>query len=297
MRRGPGRGGAAVEKSDMRASIAFLGWLALVGAGCLAAPVEAQPTGTTEVLLARAPADVTPRGETAARPVVKGARLSEGDRVRTGRGGAVEMRMADGSLVRLGELSDLEIERMEVDAAGAPSTSRFNLVSGQTRAWVARQLIAKVAAGRGGLAVGTPTAVAAVRQTDFAVSHDPGAVTRVFTFEGAVETASRAGGTVFCTRNRWTQVPPGQAPGSCAIIPLRDKRVLLKDLAIESATVGPQDLDRSALGVLGTKLSSEKMTGSRATGGFGTLAPGVPSGTGRPTTVPTTPVDVIITID
>jgi hypothetical protein len=162
---------------------------------------------------------------------------------------------------------------------------------------VARQLIAKVATSRGGLAVGTPTAVAAVRQTDFAVSHDPDAVTRVFTFEGAVETTSRAGGSVLCTRNRWTQVPPGRAPGSCAIIPLRDKRVLLKDLLIESATVGPQDLDRTALGVMGTKLSGEKMTGSRATGGFGTLAPGVPSGTGNPDTVPTTPVDVIITID
>jgi hypothetical protein len=281
----------------MRAWIRCAAGVALVAGVGLAIPGESQPAGPAEVLLARAPAEVTSRGAAAARPVVKGARLGEGDRVTTGRGGAVELRLGDGSLVRLGELSDFEIERLEVDATGAPTASRFNLIAGQTRAWVARQLIAKVAAQRGGLAVDTPTAVAAVRQTDFAVTHDGGAVTRIYTFEGAVETTSRAGGTVTCTRNRWTQVATGRVPQPCAVIPLRDKRVLLKTLAVESVTVGPQDLDRAALGTLGSKLSSEKMTGTRATGGFGTLAPGVPAGIGGPTAPPTTPVDIIITID
>src|SRR5262249_56178232 len=83
----------------------------------------AQCGGAAEVSLARAPAEVVPAGQGASRPVEKGARLSPGDRVQTGAGGAVELRLGDGSLVRLGELSDLEIDRLAVDASGRPSTA------------------------------------------------------------------------------------------------------------------------------------------------------------------------------
>jgi len=241
-------------------------WTALLAAAgglWYAAPAEAQQTGTAQVVLARPPAEVVARGQTAAGPVVKGARLGEGDRVRTGRGGAVEVRLGDGSLVRLAELSDFEVDRLDVDAAGAPSTSRFNLAAGQARAWVARQVIAKVASAQGGFAVETPTAVAGVRQTDFAVAHGPAGVTSVYIFAGAVETASRAGGSVLCARNRWTRVFPTRAPEPCGVIPLRDKRALLKVLAFESATVDPGDLDRAALNTLDAKVSSERMTGGR----------------------------------
>ena len=89
------------------------------------------------------------------------------------------MVLGDGSLVRVGELSDLEIDKLDVDAANQPTTSRFNLASGQARAWVARQVVAKVGTGMGRFAVQTPTAVAAVRQTDFALANE-----RVYTFAG-----------------------------------------------------------------------------------------------------------------
>ena len=93
------------------------------------------------------------------------------------------------SLVRLGELSDLEIDKLDVDAGNQPTTSRFNLAAGQARAWVARQVVAKVGTGSGRFAMQSPTAVAAVRQTDFALVHD--AVSRVYTFAGVVETRNR----------------------------------------------------------------------------------------------------------
>ena len=138
------------------------------------APAGAQAVGTAEVILARAPVEVVAKGQTAAQPLQKGARLSEGDRVRTGKGGAAEVVLGDGSLVRLGELSDLEIDKLDVDAANQPTTSRFNLAAGQARAWVARQVVAKVSTGTGRFSVQSPTAVAAVRQTDFA--HRPAGV-------------------------------------------------------------------------------------------------------------------------
>lgn len=240
--------------------------LVVVGALGLAAWAHAQQTGHARVVLARPPVEVVLRGQTVARPLLAGMRLGEGDRVRTGRGGAAEVELGDGSLVRLGELSDLEIDRLDVDATGAPTTSRFALAAGQARAWVARQVIAKVALGQGRFAVETPTAVAAVRQTDFAVLHDAQAVSRVYTFAGAVEISRPGGGWVVCTRNRWTLVVPGRDPEPCRVIPLRDKRAILNLLAFQSATVDPGDLDRAAMDSLGAKLSGERMTGGRLFG-------------------------------
>ncbi len=275
------------------------GWAALAvlaAALALAASATAQPAGSAEVLLARAPAEVIARGQTAPRPLVKGARLAEGDRIRTGRGGALEIRLGDGSLVRLAELSELEIDRLDVDAAGVPTTSRFSLAAGQARAWVARQLIAKVSTAQGGFAVRTPTAVAAVRQTDFAVLHETTGASRVYTFDGVVETTSAAGGSVLCSRNRWTRVEPGRSPDPCGVIPLRDKRSVLVALAFQSVTLVPGNPNFSAIQSLSTKLTDEKLTGAKASGGS-VLAPGIPTTGSKPAQPQGEPVNVIVTVD
>ena len=101
---------------------------ALLGSATVAG---AQATGTAQVILARAPVEFVAKGQTAAQPLQKGAKLSEGDRIRTGKGGAAEVVLGDGSLVRLAELSDLEIDKLDVDAANQPVTSHFNLASGR----------------------------------------------------------------------------------------------------------------------------------------------------------------------
>lgn len=264
--------------------------LVVAAAVAWAAPAAAQTPGA-EVVLARPPAEVIPQGQTATRPLVKGARLAPGDRVRTGRDGAVELRLGDGSLVRLAELSDLEIERLDADAGGAPTTSHFNLAAGQARAWVARQLVGRVSAAQGDFRVRTPTAVAAVRQTDFAVMHDPDGVTRIYTFAGGVETTSHDKGSVVCFRNRWTRAAPGRDPEPCRIIPLRDKRTLLKTLAFQSATVEPGDPDHVALDRIGAKISGEKMTG-------GIVFGGAPKKTGREDPAATeSPVSTTVSVE
>jgi hypothetical protein len=251
-------------------------WLTLAvatGAALLtpAAPAGAQG-GTAQVIMARAPVELVSRGQTAAQPLQKNARLSEGDRIRTGKGGAAEVVLGDGSLVRLGELSDLEIDKLDVDAGNQPTTSRFNLAAGQARAWVARQVVAKVGTGTGRFAMQSPTAVAAVRQTDFALVHD--AVSRVYTFAGVVETRNTSlaiPGVVLCGRNRYTEVEKDQAPKACQIIPFRDKRKLLgtEGLAVEGAFLEPNNLDRVAERVLVDTLSTEKLTGTWSSAGPG----------------------------
>ena len=249
-------------------------WVALAvtaGAAVLGptAPVDAQAPGTAQVILARAPVEVVSKGQTAAQALQKGARLSEGDRIRTGKGGAAEVVLGDGSLVRVGELSDLEIDKLDVDASNQPTTSRFNLASGQARAWVARQVVAKVGTGMGRFAVQTPTAVAAVRQTDFALANE-----RVYTFAGVVETRSTdpsVTGFVLCPRNRYTDVKKLL----CQIIPLSEKRKLLapNGLAVEGVFLEPNNLDDVATGVLVGRHISELMTGTWWAGG-----PNTPSG-------------------
>ena len=255
-------------------------WVALAvtaGAAGLGptAPVYAQAPGTAQVILARAPVEVVSKGQTAAQALQKGARLSEGDRIRTGKGGAAEVVLGDGSLVRVGELSDLEIDKLDVDASNQPTTSRFNLASGQARAWVARQVIAKVGTGTGRFAVQTPTAVAAVRQTDFALANE-----RVYTFAGVVETRSAdpsITGFVLCGRNRYTDVKKLL----CQIIPLSEKRKLLAPnaLAVEGAFLEPNNLDNTASGVLTGKHIDEVMTGTWWSAGPNTPAgqSGVPN--------------------
>ena len=241
-------------------------------------PLRAQGAGTAQVILARAPAEMVAKGQTAAQPLQKGARLSEGDHIRTGKGGAAEVVLGDGSLVRVGELSDLEIDKLDVDAANQPTTSRFNLASGQARAWVARQVVAKVGTGTGRFAMQSPTAVAAVRQTDFALVQD--LASRVYTFAGVVETrntATTVPGIVLCGRNRYTEVEKDQAPKACQIIPFREKRRLLapNGLAVEGVHLDPNNLDNVALGALVDKLSTERLTGTWSAAGPGS-SPGRP---------------------
>ena len=245
----------------MKSVTKWLGLVAAAGAGLLGSVTLADPQGgIAQVILARAPVEFVAKGQTAAQPLQKGARLSEGDRIRTGKGGAAEVVLGDGSLVRLAELSDLEIDKLDVDAQNQPVTSHFNLAAGGARAWVARQVVARVGAGTGmgRFAIQSPTAVAAVRQTDFAVVDD-----LVYTFAGVVETRSTdpsRPGSVQCGRNRYTDVKKLQ----CEIIPMREKRRLLSPsgLAVEGAFLEPNNLDNVALDALGQLLSVERMTGT-----------------------------------
>ena len=88
---------------------------------------------------------------------------------------------------------------------------------------------------------------------------------RVYTFAGVVETRSTdpsITALVLCGRNRYTEAL--KQPTPCKVIPLSEKRQLLTPnaLAVEGAHLEPNNLDNVAVGVIGDKLITEKMTGT-----------------------------------
>lgn len=130
-----------------------------------------------------------------------GMPLEEGDRVVVGDSGAAEVALDGTSLLSVRAKSDLKLENT------AKGSSTFFLAIGS--------LFAKIETlGARSLRVRTPTAVAAVRGTEFGVMTD-GATSHVGVFdEGRVEVSGEAGGKPELLRaNQETSVKKGAGPG------------------------------------------------------------------------------------
>ncbi len=128
-----------------------------------------------------------------------GLPLEEGDRVVVAEGGSAEVALDGGSLITVRENSDFKLEKT------AKGDSSFFLSVGS--------LLAKIQKlGTQRLRVRTPTAVAAVRGTEFGV--EAGEETYVGVFdEGKVEVTGDAGGTPeLLIANQETSVKKGAAP-------------------------------------------------------------------------------------
>jgi hypothetical protein len=139
-------------------------------------------TGTVDVLAA---------GETDSwREAAAETPLSSGDKVRTGGDSSAEITLDDGGVIRLGPDSSLEISSLN------PDSSSFFLSLGS--------LVAKIEKGflkaKSRLNVHTPSAVCAVRGTEFGVEHDEasGETTAGVFDEGTLSVAStdKAGNTL-----------------------------------------------------------------------------------------------------
>jgi hypothetical protein len=128
-----------------------------------------------------------------------GLPLEEGDRVTTADGSTAEIALDGDSLMTLGADSDFTLEDTR------KSASIFSLTLGS--------LLAKIRKlGSQSLSVRSPTAVAAVRGTEFGVDVQ-GDQSSVGVFdEGRVEVRGRAGGTTILTPNQETSIERGRAP-------------------------------------------------------------------------------------
>lgn len=125
--------------------------------------------------------DVLAQGEADSwRDVESAMPLSAGDKVRTGAESSAEITLDDGGVVRLGPDSAMDISSLNHDS------SSFFLKLGS--------LVAKIRAGflnRKQLKVRTPTAICAVRGTEFGVEHDQSGETTAGVFdEGSLSVAS-----------------------------------------------------------------------------------------------------------
>jgi hypothetical protein len=153
-------------------------------------------------------------------PLVSGAALREGDWVRTGKNGWIELALSDGSTITLANNSELELARLNTGKGNREGI--FNLAQGKLRASVV-----KLAGKQADFKVKSGTAVAGVKGTEFLMM-TVGPANVFFGNEGSVavsgtgkeEKLMMAGTMTQTTRGYEPQEPLKVEPGS----PLADAR-------------------------------------------------------------------------
>ncbi|MBI4802084.1 MAG: FecR domain-containing protein [Elusimicrobia bacterium] len=121
--------------------------------------------------------------------------LSEGDEVKTARASTVEIYMDDGTKVKLAPLSAFKMSSETKEGVS------IGLYVGRIRSWV-RKFSKK-------FEVRTPSAVCAVRGTDFMVSADAEGNTRVEVYDGSVLTGDSAGHSALLRAGEFARIDKG----------------------------------------------------------------------------------------
>lgn len=140
-------------------------------------------------------------------PLESGAELNKGDRIQTGPEGSVEIALGEEDALTLGENADLTFEKIE------PEHTSLTLSLGSLWGTVVHTLKAEEK-----IEIKTPTAVAAVRGTSFAVEiqeEGDSEITEVGVFEGALEVSPVDGETPALVKadHEW-QVGTGRRVGA-----------------------------------------------------------------------------------
>jgi hypothetical protein len=115
------------------------------------------------------------------RPAVKGLPVAEGDRLKTGAGAWCEVFFKDGSFIKLDADSETGIETLR--ASAEERVFSFSFLKGKAL-WLAAKLKGKSVSK---FSVRTPSAVCAVRGTDFSIMVSTSGETSVGLFEGNVD--------------------------------------------------------------------------------------------------------------
>lgn len=126
-----------------------------------------------------------------------GVKLAGGDELRTSRASTVELTMDDGTRVKIAPLSAFKMTE-ESDKAVS-----MGLYFGRVRSWV-KKFSKK-------FEVRTPTAVCAVRGTDFMVSSDAEGNSRIEVYEGSVLAGDSQGNSSLVREGQFTEIPAGGA--------------------------------------------------------------------------------------
>jgi hypothetical protein len=132
----------------------------------LATPALAQPAqASAELRRVIGRVELLRKGQTQWIPAVIGARLVEGDDIRSFSGAQAELAMPDGSAVLLAENSRMLVTKLEYDQQQQSRMVLLHLVVGKVRAAIAQTAITLVRARQSNFGISTPTAVAAARGT------------------------------------------------------------------------------------------------------------------------------------
>ncbi len=152
---------------------------ALAGALCsiLFVPALALAEPVAEVLAMRGFASLIVAGVT--KPLKVGGKLEEGWEIRTSTPGRVKLRFIDGSVMVIGDSSRLKIDKFKPEYGSQPRDASFMLDIG-----LVSQTVAPSANGQ--WSVRTPSAVTAVRGTEYVVEVKRDKMTEVHVQTGAV---------------------------------------------------------------------------------------------------------------
>jgi len=121
--------------------------------------------------------------------------LKPGDEMRTARASTVEIYMDDGSKIKLAPLSAFKMSGEDKESVS------LGLYFGRVRSWV-KKFSKK-------FEVRTPSAVCAVRGTDFMVSADADGNSRVEVYEGSVLTGDSRGNSSLVREGQFSEIPNG----------------------------------------------------------------------------------------
>ncbi len=122
-------------------------------------------------------------------------KLQAGDELRTARASTVEIYMDDGSKVKIAPLSAFRMSEESSDSVS------LGLFVGRVRSWV-KKFSRK-------FEVRTPSAVCAVRGTDFMVSADADGNSRVEVYEGSVLAGDASGNSALVREGQAADIPQG----------------------------------------------------------------------------------------
>ena len=175
------------------------------------------------------------KGEKKWAVALTGMEINEGDKLKTGSDGRLELLMQDASRLTIGNNTEMEITKFLVDKDKRSATI---FVQGKLRAAIAKFF------GRTNMWVKTPTAVAGVKGTDFIVMNE-GKANVLFGQEGTVEVKGNNKESVSLVPDTMTENTQGHAPIAVVKVepntPLSDARKQLEAVTNVDAPVEWQE--------------------------------------------------------
>jgi hypothetical protein len=194
----------------------------LLLAALLLAPLAAFAAKVTYLEL---PAQIKPKGATAWRSLSMGQEVREGDVIRTGMGGRVEVTIAEKRVFRIGQATEVELPAF-AETSGLKAT--FNVLVGRfwgsIRAPLAETLGEKVE-------VQTTTATIGIKGTNFGVDHDRVTqASQVTVIEGTVSAAAPkpVGGREEVSGPREVAPPAEISRDQWLLLVSRDQKVVIR---------------------------------------------------------------------
>ncbi len=148
------------------------------------------------------------QGQTKWQKVRFNQKIFEGDRLRTALNSRVELQMPDGSVIKINENSMFDVKEIKTDENEKSDRQSFTLWVGSLFA-----KFQKIVEQRQSRRIETPSAVVAVRGTEFDLQVDQQQTTVVRVYKGKVSLRSKtAAGEVFVGANQESKVERGKPP-------------------------------------------------------------------------------------